>query len=248
MKLLTILFCILSSVTIYRQVYAISATTSAKVNASASAVLSATTSAKTTPPSPVPSDKAKDILNRISDKATQLGQTFKKVYLGKIKSLKNNMMVITTDSGDISVDTTEATNFYRVRSGQKTTIEFKSLKTDMDILVSGTLDETTNTISARTVIDKLRRFQVFGRVEEINLKKGRVIIKTAEDLTKEVNIADTVSQKKLKDKDLVTYRDSEIAVGDYLSALGIYEDSNTYLTALRTILIPQASASANIKP
>lgn len=203
-------------------------------SASPSAI--ATNSAQTTATS---SSKAKEILDKINNKANQLGLNQKRIYHGKIRSLGNNSISLLTDDGDIYAETSEATNFYRLRANQKTTIEFKNLKIGLDLTITGTMDESTNTLLTRTVVDKIRRIHLFGRVSEI--KRDYVLLALADGTKKEVDISSVVNIKKYNSKNntIVSGKVSEIKLEDTLMAVAYFDEEDNRFVSLRTMVLPQ---------
>ena len=184
------------------------------------------------------SNSAKDLVNKITDKVSQMGQSLKKAYSGKIRSLGNNTISLTHDQGEVFIETNDATNFYKVRAGQRTSGDFKSLKIGTEITVIGIYDEGAKTLVARTLIDKIRRYAVFGKVN--NIQKDLVTITLSDGTNKIVDLKDTLVFKKLSaKKDIVIAKQADIGQGDHVSVIGYYLDGETNLTGLKVLILQQ---------
>lgn len=183
-------------------------------------------------------DKETEILNKISDKVNELGQSLKRAYSGKVRSLGTDTISLTTDSGEAFIETNEATKFYRIKAGARTTTEFKTLKIGEELTVIGTLDEATKTVTARQIIVKVRRQILIGKVTEVNKLLITVFSPTLN--SKIVDISGTIPLKKVAPNGgLVSAKTPEVIVNSYLIAVGYYEPDDPNLSALRAIVIPR---------
>jgi hypothetical protein len=201
------------------------------------ATKSAASSPSATQKAPI-SEKAKDLVDKINNKIDKMGLNLKRAYSGKIRSLGNSTITLTYDSGEISVETNEATNFFKIRSGNRTSTDFKNLKVGADLTVVGLLDEGSHTLVARTVLDKIRRVAVNGKVS--SLKGNKITVNFPEGKTQVIDTS-TASIKKLSSKKEITAsKVSEISEDDFLYAIGYFEDDSETLSALKLFLIPQS--------
>lgn len=201
--------------------------------------IDSTSSAKTATKSAENPDKAKDLVNKINDKVAQMGLNLKKSYSGKIRSLGNNTITLTYDSGEIVAEANDATNFYRLRAGKRSTIDFKSLKVGSDLTIIGILDEGSHTLISRTVIDKVARIAIFGKVTQVS--KGTLTISLPDGKKQDVDTSGATIKKLSAKKEITTGRASDISADDYVSVIGyLDDDTSTTLTALKIFILPQA--------
>jgi len=155
-----------------------------------------------------------------------------------VRSLGNNTISLTYDSGEIFAEINDATNFYKFRSGNRTTSDFKSIKVGTELTIIGILDEGNHTVIARQVIDKIRRFQLAGKVTSI---KKELITVSSNGTDNIIDTSTVVTVKKIGLKrELTPGRIADIAIGDFVSALGYFDDGDPNLQALKVLYIPQS--------
>lgn len=196
------------------------------------------TESAATPSGAPKNDKEAEILNKISDKVNELGQSLKRAYSGKVRSLGTDSISLTTDSGEVFIETNEATKFFRIKAGARTTTEFKTLKIGEELTVIGTLDEATKTVTARQIIVKTRRQILLGKVTEIN--KLLITVFTPSENSKIVDLSGTVPLKKLTPAgDLTGAKASDVVLNAHLITIGFYQADQPELSALRAIIIPK---------
>ncbi|MEK7565666.1 MAG: hypothetical protein AAB506_01315, partial [Patescibacteria group bacterium] len=124
----------------------------------------------------VSTSSAQELRDQLEKKVVEIAKNYQKPLNGKITSLGAKTIAVKTPEGDKTVYVSEATLYHRIRSGNKTTIELKALKTGDDISALGTVDPATNELSAKQIIAKIQRINVFGQVSEIDKKKGLITI------------------------------------------------------------------------
>ncbi len=119
-------------------------------------------------PSATPIEKkAQDLLDRVATKVAQLATVSKRTYHGKIKTIGSNSYVITTSEGDRTIDTNDATEFYRIKANKTSETNFAGIKKDEDIVAVGAIDAGNKTMTATQVITKIKRLAVVGPIEAI---------------------------------------------------------------------------------
>lgn len=114
------------------------------------------------------SAKAQDLLDRVATKVAQLSEKLQKSYWGKIKTLGATSIVITTESGEKAIATSDATSFFRIRAGARTEINFAALKIGDDIAAIGQIDPATTDLTARQIITKIKRQNVVGKITAVD--------------------------------------------------------------------------------
>lgn len=186
MKKIIFLFLILHLSSFIFPVYAVDATPAAVATKSATPV----------------EKKAQDLLDRVATKVAQLATTTKRTYHGTIKSVGKSSYVITTPEGDRTIETNDATDFYRIRAGKRSETNFAGIKKDEDIVAIGAIDPGNKTMTASQVITKIKRTIVIGPIE--TLDKSIATVKGAKvDLTdasyQKIDLAGKISAATLAD-------------------------------------------------
>lgn len=201
-----------------------------------------------------PTNKETDILNQVTDKVSKLGETLKRAYSGKVRSLGKDTFSLTADTEEVFIETNEATKFFRIRARARTETDFKALKIGDELTTIGTIDESAKTLAAREVIIKIRRHILSGKVTEVN--RTTITMFSQENSSTVVDLSGSVVLKKLSPKmELVTAKITEITVGDQLIVVGFYDAGSSTLSTLRAIIVPkdleeqmQKIATSSAKP
>lgn len=124
--------------------------------------------AEATPSATPIEKKAQDLLDRVATKVAQLATTSKRTYHGKIKTVGKTSYVITTSEGDRTIETNDATEFYRIRASKRNDTDFAGIKKDEDIVAIGAIDPATKTMTANQVVTKIKRTVVAGPIESLD--------------------------------------------------------------------------------
>lgn len=170
---------------------------------------------------------AQEILNRVTDKVTQIANQLKKVYVGKIKTLGTTSITITSGDGDHSISTNEATVFYKIRSGNRTEIAFPNLKVGDEIAAVGTINSTNLEMTAKQIIVKVHRFNMIGT---ITARKNDVItLKEFNGVESLIDLSDTPVIKKAKLADF--------KVGTIAAVIAYIDPTTSSLAALKAVII-----------
>ncbi len=179
---------------------------------------------------------AQDILNRVTDKVTEIADSLKKVYVGQIKSVGTTSVIITSSDGDQTISTNEATAFYRVRSGSQTEINFSGLKKGDDLSATGTIDPSNLEMTARQIIVKVHRYNIVG-VIQTNVNNV-ISVKEFSGPTSQIDISDTPILKKNLGTIFSTAKLSDFKVGSTVLII-CYTDptSTSSLPALKAVIL-----------
>lgn len=178
---------------------------------------------------------AQDLLDRVATKVADLAGKLRRVYTGKIKSAGTTSYVITTSDGDRTVTTNDVTSFYRIRAGNKTEVNFASLKVGDDIAVIGTIDPNTLEMTAKQIIAKIRRYNVVGTVSEVNKTVSSVQeIGGPKTL---IDLEDAVSLKSINPQgQIAAAKISAFRSGDLIFAIAYFSDPKSdTLSVLKTL-------------
>lgn len=183
-------------------------------------------------PSATPIEKkAQDLLDRVATKVAQLATTTKRTYHGKIKSVGKSSYVITTSEGDKTIETNDATEFYRIRASKRSTTDFAGIKKDEDIVAVGALDPTSKAITANQVITKIKRTVFAGPIE--SLDKNIATVKGTK-----IDLSDASYQKVDTEGKITT-----AALGDFKSGsivfLLAHSPENGVYSSLKALVISQ---------
>ncbi len=161
---------------------------------------------------------AQNLLDRVATKVATLAEKLKKGVAGEITVIGTK----TISLGNQKVLVSEATTYYRIRSGNRTTIEFKNLVKGDDVAVVGTLDSATDDITARQIVAKVQRLAIAGKVTNIDKKKNLYTLSLNNE-SKDVEIDLATVVKKLDAKGLlIKGKYTDIVVGDNLVVYGYY--------------------------
>ena len=176
---------------------------------------------------------AQGLLERVATKVATLAEKLKKGVAGEITVIGTK----TISLGNQRVLVSEATTYYRIKSGAKTTIDFKNLLKGDDVAVVGTADSATGDITARQIIAKVQRLPLTGKVTTIDKKTGVYTLAAGEDI-KEVEIDSLTIIKKVDAKGaFIKVKLADIIVGDNLIVYGYYNKPNDPLTTIKADII-----------
>jgi hypothetical protein len=212
--------------TIFALFFLLSAFPVVAVTATPAAV--ATTSAKTGTASGSVTNKAKDLLDRVATKVAEIVQNERHSYSGTIKSksAKASFVLTTPDSGDVTVTTNDATDFYRVRSGSQTDTNFASLKVSDDLAAIGTIDPQSKEMTARQIIVKIKRTNIAGVIESVD--KNILTIKGQTGGSIKVDLTDAITLEKAgPDNKIVKGKIADFVTGQPVFAISYSPDSKT---------------------
>lgn len=166
---------------------------------------------------------AQDLLDRVATRVADLTGKLRRVYTGKVKSVGTTSYVIATSDGDRTVTTNDVTSFYRIRAGNKTEVNFGSLKVGDDIAAIGTIDPNTFEMTAKQIIAKIRRYNLVGTVSETN--KTIYSLNEIGGPKTSVDFEDAVSLKTMNLQGQVTAtKVSAFKVGDLVFAIAYFSD------------------------
>lgn len=184
--------------------------------------------------SSTPSAKAKDLMDRVATKVAELSLKFQKSYRGTIKSLGTTSILITTDDGSRSINTSDATSFYRIRANKTTEINFTSLKKDDNIAALGTIDPATSDLTARQIIAKIRRTNLVGIITGID-KNFLTVGQT------KIDLADATLKKVASESGkIVAAKESDFKTGSKIFAITHSPDEKTgVFSVLKALLLLQ---------
>jgi len=183
--------------------------------------------------------KAQDLLDRVATKVASLASKLRRVYTGQVKSVGTNSLVLTTVDGDRTLTTGDVTSFFRIRSGNKTEINFSSLKVTDDLAAIGTVDPSTSEMTAKQIIAKVRRYNVVGKVVAVN-KSVYSIAEINGPVTK-VDLSDTGTLETVSPNNQITpTKRSSIKIGDTVFVMAyIFDPKSDVFSVLKAIQLPQ---------
>ncbi len=179
--------------------------------------------------------RAQEILNRVTNKVTQLSEQLKKTYVGKIKSVGTSSVVITTGDGDRTVSTNEVTSLYRVRSGSRSEINFAALKSGDDLAAFGTIDPGNLEMTAKQIIAKVRRYNLAGVITAN--EKNVVTIKEFSGPETKVDLEGAVSLKKNLGTVFSPAKLADFKAGSTVFVIGYSDGISSSLFALKAAIL-----------
>jgi len=178
---------------------------------------------------------AQEILNRVTDKVTQIASQLKKVYVGKIKTLGTSSIIITSGDGDHSISTNEATVFYKIRSGNRTEIAFSNLKVGDEIATVGTINSANLEMTAKQIIVKVHRFNMIGTVTEN--KNNVITLKEYNGVESLVDLTDAPVLKKNLGTIFQNAKLADFKVGTIAAVIAYIDPATSSLAALKAVII-----------
>ncbi|MBI4099964.1 hypothetical protein HY440_03055 [Candidatus Microgenomates bacterium] len=181
-----------------------------------------------------PSAKAQDLLDRVATKVAQLSAQLQKAYAGQIKSLGDTTIVITTESAERAIHTSDATSFFRVRANNRSEVNFAALKIGDDIAAIGTIDPATSDLTARQIIAKIARTNLTGTIKAID----KTIVTLPDDTKVDL---DGASLKLLTaNRKIITAKLADFKVGATIFVIAHSPDQNSGIYAsLKALTIAQ---------
>lgn len=208
MKKFSLLICLISLICLIgKPVYAVvTSTPSAK---------SATTSG----------DKVQDLLNRVSDKVTQITEKMRRTYHGSVKTVSTSTITIETSGGNRNIVTNDATDFFRFRAGNKTTIDLKGIKADDDIVAIGTIDPQTTDMTAKQIIAKIHRANFAGTITSMD--KSVATITLTDNTQVKVGLDSALTYKKVLDGKIVPAKLADFTINNTIFVIAHSPDLKT---------------------
>ncbi len=204
---------------------------------------SSTSSATSTPSAAPINPTAQELLDRVATQVAQLANQLQKVYVGTITSVGTSSYIITTPDGDKTVGTNDVTTFYRIRSGNTTSVTFDSLKSGDDISAMGNIDPQTNAMTAREIIAKIKRFNIVGKIATVS---GTILtVQPSDGLQTSLDISTATSLKKLDPSSGKTTiaKPGDFKAGNIILAIAYYSTASDTppLAILRAVLLLPAN-------
>lgn len=181
---------------------------------------------------PSASGVAQELLDKVATKVAELSAKQRQIYVGTIKTVGTVSYTVTTADGDKTVTTTEGTNFYRIRAGNRTDATFKTFKVGDDIGAVGTIDPQTGEMTAKQVIAKIQRQNIVGVIESLgkdgaaSISGKRVDLTSAGSLQK-VDVAGKMSTSKTAD----------FAAGNVAFVIAYASDNSGLLSSLKALVL-----------
>lgn len=182
-----------------------------------------------------PSSRAQEILDRVTDKVTQITNALRRTYGGKVKSLGSASFVITTSEGDKTIVTNDATSFYKIRAGSRSEINLVNIKVADDLVAVGTIDPANFEMTARQIIIKVHRYNVVGTISAIS--KNIYTVKEFSGPESTLDLGDTVTLKKIVDGKIVPAKLTDFTVNSTIFAIAYLADPQSgTLSALKALV------------
>ena len=182
----------------------------------------ATASAKTASTS---GSKVQDLLNRVSDKVTKLTDKMRRTYHGPVKSSSDETYVVTTSEGEKKITTNNATDFFRIKAGKRSTIDFDGIKAGDDIVSIGTIDSQTTDMTAKQVIAKIHRSNFVGTISAVD--KSIVTITLPDKTTVKVDLSNALTYEKIVNGKIHTAKLSDFVTESTIFVIAYSPDAKT---------------------
>lgn len=108
--------------------------------------------------------KAQDLLDRVATKVAQLADAKKRTYRGVVSSAGTNSYTISSPEGNLTVNTSGATEYFRIKAGKTSETNFAGIKKGDDIVAIGTIDPADRSMTAKQIITKIKRTIFYGPI------------------------------------------------------------------------------------
>ena len=176
--------------------------------------------------------KAQDLLDRVATKVAQIANDNKKTFHGKVKSIGTESFTVSSGSTDKIINVNDATDFYRIKAGKRSDSDFKSLADSDDVVAVGTIDPSSGSMTAKQVIDKINRENVFGEITDVNKK-----IVTIDG--KKIDLVGADIYKTSPDGKIIDAKYADFDKGTYAIFVAVSPDPKTgVFSSLRALAIP----------
>ena len=173
-----------------------------------------------------PSAKQQDLMDRLTTKVAELSNQLRRTYWGKVKSTGTSSISLSTPEGDRTITTNDVTTYFRIRSGNRTEINFSGLKTGDDIVGTGTVDPQNNEMTARQIIAKIQRYNLAGTITEIN--KSIIAVQDFSGKIFQIDFSDAIALKKTDVAGKISVaKFSDFQKGSLVFVMGYFIDATT---------------------
>lgn len=208
--------------------------------------ISPTPAAEESTPTPkLDLEKIKELKDKVASKVSELRQKKKILLSGKIKTVKEDNITLTTDTGDKVVNFDKTTKYFWTKtSGTVMKINSGNLSEgdDFAVLAEGYDNEA---LSAIIMIGKINTFLIEGQIKSLNAvdKTFKIAIKDKEtELLISVTEATDISILS-SGNDFKTGKFGNLAKGGKVLIRGNYANSkNQDIQAKRILIFPQNEA------
>lgn len=157
--------------------------------------------------------------DKIATKVAEIRNNEKGALYGKIKSIKDSTIILTTRTGDVSVTYSDDTVFYALSGTTRTTTTGKKLKEADSVSVLGYFQDSGKLIP-KYIYVSTPLLHIIGKISNVEKNNYTVTIKDAQGET----IADieTYSQMFISDpkKGLIKGGFSKLQIGDVIHLFG----------------------------
>jgi len=131
----------------------------------------------TVTPATVRSSQISELKEPSATKVAELKILAPQVIIGTIKTLSDQKIVLTVNQEDLSIDITEDTTLSQFDQDQnKKSLKIGDLKTGQKIVVWGTLNKETNTMTADTVVARDFPLTFVGQIKSVDKKNYQFIV------------------------------------------------------------------------
>jgi len=189
---------------------------------------------------PTSEDKARQILEAVREriKAKQLAPK-RRAYVGILKSIADTTLVLETRSGIKQAHVSTEAAILRISEKTKKEIKFEDLAIGKLTIAMGYIGDNEVLEAKRVVVSEKpkqepKRDAVYGIVTEVDLKKK--IIEIKEFKKEKVWSLKITSKTEIANKEL-----KEIETDDRLIVIGLPEEEENILTAIRIHILPGKS-------
>lgn len=187
--------------------------------------------------SPTATSSANRARNEILQRLLALSaETPRQTYTGKIKTITNTSLIITSPYGDKTITTTNATSFYRFRANTRSEINLSNLKVGDDLAAIGAIDPVSAHMTAFQIIAKTRRYNLIGIIE--SAENGIISLKEFGGGTSRINLNETPILKKNVGTIFTTANLSDFKPGTVASIICYTDPADNYtLSSLRATVV-----------
>ena len=176
---------------------------------------------------------------KIATKVAQIRDEEKGAFLGAVKSVENNSVVLTGERGEMKFSFSDDTLFFKIENNQKKEWTEAKLKADDYISVFGYYNESRELFPAKYIFLQEKLIRIYGKVADLDKSEYTLKIR-ARDGEKTIDFETyTVTSQLVTGRGSQKGGFSKFAIGDTVSIIGtINPKADERYSALRILHLP----------
>lgn len=133
--------------------------------------------AQTSTPSATREQEIKELKDKLATKVAELKITSQKVFLGTIKTLSDQKIILTTDTQEININLDENTSLQQEdKTGSKKNIKISQLAQGQTLLALGTFNKDSSELLAKNIVARDLATTIVGAVKSVDKKNYQLMV------------------------------------------------------------------------